>query len=178
MAAEAAASPAMTIEFPPTPENRYELIWLLERHWRSLDALIAGLREAEIVAPLDDWSVKDHVSHLAAWQGKALAVLQGLPAHEGLGLSAELYESLDTDGINSVLHETWRTIPVVEAIAALHHGHARVAASLQSIPWAELEAPVGGPDGRSVLEVVAANTYEHYIEHETWIRQQLAARQG
>jgi hypothetical protein len=32
---------------------------------------------------------------------------------------------------------------------------------------------LNAPEGLTVIDVVAANTYEHFIEHETWIRQQL-----
>jgi hypothetical protein len=171
------------VEFPPTPTTRYELVWLLDKHWRSLDGLVASLREAELVVPLAGWSVKDHLGHLAAWQGKALAVLQGMDANEGLGVSAEQYDTLSMDALNDVIYDTWRSIPVVEVIAALHHGHARVLATVQTKPWPDLEAlapnqPPDRFDGRTVLQVVAANTYEHYMEHEVWLREQLAARQG
>ncbi len=27
-----------------------------------------------------------------------------------------------------------------------------------------------------VIDIVAANTYEHYMEHATWIREQMEAR--
>jgi len=53
-----------------------------------------------------------------------------------------------------------------------------VLAALMLASDAELRAASeeGEIDGRTVLAVVAANTYEHSIEHETWIREKLAQR--
>jgi hypothetical protein len=55
-------------ERPALPRDKGELIERIEAGRAALGEAIAGLSEAQLVAPLDGegWSVKDHLAHLAA----------------------------------------------------------------------------------------------------------------
>ena len=55
------------IHFPPPPRNKAELLEQVRPHRAELEQTVSALSEAELITPgLDGWSVKDHMTHLAA----------------------------------------------------------------------------------------------------------------
>jgi hypothetical protein len=168
----------LTIEYSPRPSDSAQLVLRIREQRANLEALVHSLSDAELLAPLGDWSVKDHLAHLAAWQGKALAALQGRPAHEGLGLAEPPADVLDFDAINVVLHERWKGRSLDEALAAYRRHNVAIVAALENVDFAALLKPYepDDPDGRRVLDIVAANTYEHALEHQVWINRDLQER--
>jgi hypothetical protein len=166
----------LTTEFPPPAANKAELIERVMQQRLSLDALVAPLSAAEMLQPLGGWSVRDHIAHLNVWAGKALAVLQNRPPHDGLGLEWPPADPRDVDTLNAFFHERTRDVPLEDVLEESGRLHTEVLTALMLASERLLHRPMppDEPDGRTVLAVVAANTYEHSIEHETWIREGLA----
>jgi hypothetical protein len=166
----------MSIEFPPRPDGKPELLARIRNHYQRVQALVDMLTEAELLTPLADWSVKDHLAHLAAWQGAALAALDGKLMHEGLGLPQPPADRRDWDSINATLHGIWLAVSPAETKDSLRSGHEALIAALEQTPETGLHAAYRdreAPEGVTIMDVVAANSYEHFLEHETWIREQL-----
>ena len=169
----------MTIEFPPRPATKNELLSRIHRQRESLERLLATLSPDELTCVLEDWSVKDHLAHIAAWLGAARASLAGLRMWQGLGLPGAPANARDWDAINATLYSLWRDVPLGEVLARWQRDHQSTVSVIEAASQAALDSAHGEPDapeGRTVMDVVSANTYEHYLEHETWIRQQLANR--
>jgi len=166
----------MAIEYPPPATNRAELIERIEAQRASLVALLSPLTAEEMTEPRGDWTLKDHIAHLTAWAGKAVALIQDLPAYKGLGLISPPADPRDYDSINAVLHGRDRSLPLEEVVARWGQRHGEVLAVLMLASDRDLRLPTlpGEPDGPSMLAAVANNTYEHSMEHELWIRQALA----
>ena len=168
----------MTIDYPPPATNRAELIERIREARASLAALLSPLVVEQIIRPLDDngWSIRDHLAHLSAWSGKALAIIQDRPAYQGLGLISPPSDPRDYDSINALLHARDLSLSLDEVVARWGERDGEVLAALMLASDRDLRRPTlpGEPDGPSVLAAVANNTYEHYIEHEAWIRRNLA----
>jgi hypothetical protein len=60
---------------------------VLEASWRQFDEAIAELDEAAMTEAgvVEDWSVKDLLGHVAAWERRAIGILERLGAGEPLG---------------------------------------------------------------------------------------------
>src|SRR5688572_29400128 len=102
----------MAIDYPPPPATKLELIERILLQRASLEALLSPITAAEMEVVHADWSFKDHLAHLTAWCGKAVAVLTGRPAYQGLGLSAPPANPRDYDSINDILYARDQFLPL------------------------------------------------------------------
>ncbi len=169
----------MTIEFPPRPAGKAQLLRRIEVSRQSLQALLETLPDERLTAVLDEWSIADHLSHVTAWLGAARAAMQGQAMWHGLDLPRPPVDPRDWDALNTTLHGLLRDLPPADVMERWRAGHEATVRAIEAKTQAELEAPhvePDAPEGLTVIEVVSANTYEHYLEHETWIREQLQAR--
>jgi hypothetical protein len=141
----------------------------------SLEDLLSPITAQEMEVVHGDWSIKDHLAHLNAWCGKAVAVLTGRPAYTGLGLIRPPDNPRDYDSINAIIHARDQSLPLEEVVATSGQRHSEILAALFMVSDADLRQPVppDEPDGPTVLALVANNTYEHSIEHEAYIREAL-----
>lgn len=147
---------------------RTELIDRVRRSWEGLRATVDGLDDTRLGAPgADGWSVKDHLVHVERWEAYLLAELEGRGGRPELGVAAD--ETPDTDAINERLRGTHADVPAAEARRRLAETHERVVALLDTVDVATIR-------GRQAW--IAGNTYEHYDEHEGWIRAHAAAPTG
>jgi uncharacterized protein (TIGR03083 family) len=165
-------------ESSPVPRDKAELLTRIREARAALDRTVDRLGEAQLTTPgPDGWSGKDHLAHLAAWEGKIVAVMEGRPAHEGLGLDEAAYRGANIDEINAHLHERDRDRPLPDVLAAFRRTHGRLLTALEALPEAELTRPYESADAGDVLaDGIAGNTYEHYEEHQATIEALAAQR--
>jgi uncharacterized protein (TIGR03083 family) len=147
----------------------------------DLESLIAQLSDAQMLQPgLDGWSVKDHLAHIAAWEQSMLAILNGRPRHEAMGVSREVFRQ-GVDVVNQVVMERSRTQTLPDVLAEFRRSYQAVLARLDELSDADLRQPYGyylpndrDDDTPPVLDWVMGDTYEHYEEHAAYIRALLA----
>ena len=155
-------------ESSPVPRDKGELLARIREARAALERTVDRLSEEQLTAPgPDGWSAKDHLAHLAAWEGKIVAVMEGRPAHEGLGLDEAAYRGASIDEVNARLHERDHDRPLPDVLDAFRRTHGRLLAALEALPEAELTRPYQSADAGDVLaDGIAGNTYEHYEEHQ------------
>jgi hypothetical protein len=167
------------------PTNKAELMERIDRSWAALEQVIARADEAELTRPggADGWSVKDHLVHLATWERSLLALLEGSPRHEAVGLDKATYEALGTDGVNAAVYERNKDLPLAEALAFVRQTHESVLRVLAAMTDADLlrpyshyqpDEPPHNPD--PVVYWINGNTFGHYEEHTGWIEALLASQ--
>ncbi len=151
------------------PQDRAELLIRIRRGWSTLLQEVADLALDQMLrAAPGEWSIKDHLAHLAAWERYLLLHhLQGHPSTEVLQISAAEAAAFDIDRMNAILRERSREQPADEVFAELHRNHARLLAALETLDEAALAHPGPADDlvDRPLVESIAGNTYEHYPEH-------------
>lgn len=153
-----------------TPQQRADLLQRIHTSRAALDQTIAGLSEQQLATPGPDggWSVKDHLAHLAAWERKLLAIIQGQPGYVGLQVDPATYEHSDIDELNAILHERFRALSPAAALAASRQSYEQLMAAIGRLSAADLGAPYapGDPDDhRRIFDGIVDNTYAHYDEH-------------
>lgn len=159
--------------------NKAVLIERIDNSWPLLQAALNQLSEEQLSSIKDPagWAVKDHVMHMAAWERGVVFLLQGRPRHEGMWVDEAVYQSGSFETINVAVFERFANLPAKEALAALAQAHQEMMAVLEGLSDADLARPYGdyvpeeaGEEGGApVINVVLADTADHFAEHLEWI---------
>src|SRR5277367_4333102 len=103
----------------PVPDRiiKAQLLPTMQMGWEGLWAYLDTLSEAQVTQPKDagGWSVKDHVIHLAVWEGSMNDVLEKKPRWGYMGVSLPAWESGDINRINDEIYQrnkelTWAQV--------------------------------------------------------------------
>jgi hypothetical protein len=163
----------------PRLMTKAELMAAIQRNWEALEAALLRMTEAQLTTPQDagGWTVKDHLIHLAGWEGAVVSFLQRRPMYAGLGVDAALYRSGDIDAINEAVVQQSKNLPLGEALALFRDVHRQLMELLQPLTDADLLQPYGhylpdepgAGDDLPAVTVIGNNTADHYAEHQAWI---------
>jgi uncharacterized protein (TIGR03083 family) len=166
------------------PIAKADLLADIERDWTKLNMALDQLTETQLTTPTDaqGWTAKDHVIHIMAWERSMVTMLQGKPRHEGLGVAEDLYLTKGFDAINAVIQAQHQALPLAEALAQLRQTHQQLLDLLEPLSDQDLQQPYrhylpdepGEGDGPPAINVVYANSTEHFREHLDWIEELVA----
>lgn len=160
------------------PKTTAELLSRVDRAWAALEDTVGRLTPAQLTGARDPagWAVKDHLMHIAAWEGAFVGRLAGRPTHEALGLDESVL-ARDEDAVNAALFERDRHLPLEEVLDAVRASHRAARARLAALGDHAVAGTVAdvlppGPDGGAdpAAPWIGGNTWEHYEAHLTWIR--------
>ncbi len=147
--------------------------------WEELWAYLSGLAPGQLTGLYDaeGWTVKDHLTHLVAWEQSVISMFEGQPRHLGLGVDQALYEADEFDPINAAIQQQRKDVPLEAALDQLRGTHAELMRHLESTSDSELNRPAGEVfpqvvpgEQRTPGRIVFDNTAEHFREHLEWIR--------
>ena len=148
--------------------------------WDRLEATVAGLDDAAWhlpgAAPSDaggpDWSLAEHVGHVADWQELAIDYV-AVAAQTGRWPSDDDFDGGDFDRYNERRRAPWTTMPAAVIQARLAAARPRLIATVRALP----EDVIRGDAGWGWIHMVLGG---HYLDHlavlEPWA-DQLRARQ-
>jgi hypothetical protein len=164
--------------------TKVELLRDIEMAWSALIGAVNRLTEAQSTRLRDEqgWSVKDHITHMTAWERSVVFLLQHKPRHEGLGVPEEVFLQRDDDVTNAAIQTRHKAQPLSDAVSELRDVHARLLNLIQPLTDEDLHKPYSHflpneqrDDDPAVIETIYGNTSEHFNEHLEWI-QALATR--
>jgi hypothetical protein len=145
----------------------------LREQFDRWEATLAGLSEEQITTPLSpsDWSVKDNLAHLWAWQLRSIARLEAaLKGHEPVlptflaGASGVTEENVDE--INAQIFEAYRATPWSQVYQDWQSGRLKVM-ELGAM-FSQRDLLDGGKYtwlGNLALVDLLLGTYDHHQEH-------------
>lgn len=155
----------------------------VDETWSDLAELVESLGpEGLEITGRDGWAVKDHLAHVGAWEQSLLAIFEGADRLKAMGLDAV---EDDTDAINAAVWSLHRDRPAGDALAYFRKSHSDLMARLDALSDSDLQLPYAfyqpssAPEDfsdRPVIDWVAGNTYEHYLEHIDWIKSLISQR--
>ncbi len=155
------------------PTNNQELLDKVEAahsEWQQLLSEVGAGRMGE-PGVTGEWSVKDIIAHIAAWEGRVLDRMES----EATGAPLEM-AGWDMDKMNEAFYEHSRERSLEAVLQDAHAAHAHLMDRVQSLSEEALFE--GGhfqwTNGDPLCYWIAGNTYEHYDEHAAPIREWLA----
>jgi hypothetical protein len=161
--------------------TRDELFDEIDRRWSELNAALDALPPDRLTGPRDaaGWTATDHINHLAAWANSIVALLQGRPRHEVLGIDESLYLSRDFDVENAAIQQNMAALTAGEARANLRAVHQALVDEVARLTDADLARPYRhylpneprDDDGPTAEAMVRGDTIDHYGEHLAWIEE-------
>jgi hypothetical protein len=149
--------------------TKSELLANIRRDRVTLDALVASLSEAQMIAPELDagWSVKDVLAHIGVWERRCASWLEAVDRGE----TPERPEVQDVDGANARDYAAAKDAAPATVLAQSRESHAALLRSVEALAEADLadERRFGWP----VWQMASSNSDEHYREHieqiEAWL---------
>lgn len=100
----------------------------------ALEAALDRLGPEQLAGSADaqGWTVKDHLTHLAAWERSMTYLLRGRPRHEGLGVPEETYQRGDVDATNAAIYARAKDRAPDDALADFRDAHRELLAAQSS----------------------------------------------
>ena len=164
-------------------KNKQQILFTLREAYDRWEDLLASLTETQITAPLypSDWTIKDVVAHLRAWQQRSIARLEAA-LHDREPRYPQWPSDLDPEpegqphSLNAWLYETYREQPWSSVYPNWRDGFLRFLELGEAIPEEALFAEGKYPwlEGYT-LSAVFRGSYEHHQEHYetlvTWLQE-------
>jgi hypothetical protein len=159
--------------------SKQKILDLIRVEWEALETVLARLNRDQMLQPgvTGDWSVKDLVAHLAAWEGKMVQWLEESLRGEVPDRPAPGQSWDDIDWVNEQFYTENRDKTLAEVLAAFRDGHRHAQQVIENLSEEELLDPhrFEWRKGDPMWHLVATNTWEHYQEHretiENWLKE-------
>lgn len=158
--------------------NKSEALQKIDDSWRRLTELVEAIDPATFLQPVkDEWSPKDHVAHVSAWEEYLLAILEKRDRFMSMGV-ANLRDIETTDEINDAVFQARRNLAPDVVRTSFAETHRNVRAAIESLTDADLQRPRSDfepesegsePSEESLLDEIEWNTWGHYALHIEWL---------
>ena len=143
--------------------NALEFLEEEREAWRPFEAL-DGLTDEQLDAPIDaahDWSGRDLIAHMVAWQANALDVARELAIGEKSATKERSDRDWDErgDAINAEIQAEWRAFPMAEVRRRLREVPGDLRGYLTVVPetrWLK---------HADHLRFFVDETIDHYADH-------------
>ncbi len=146
-----------------------ELLRDIELEWAHIERICASMREEEMVASpaSGEWSVKDTLCHISAWEKYLLDRLgYVLTGHKPLYPPMSNWD--DVHRFNAQVYTDNQDRPLNSAIIEFRSLYRGVMTVLESMDDAQLNQLYNydfPEDHLTVLRLIRGNTCDHYLEH-------------
>ncbi len=144
---------------------------------RTADLLSPEQQATAAIMP--DWTVKDLLAHVTAWEQHFIAQAEAAQQGEPVDRPAGGYTEENIDRMNAASHAASKDTPLTEVMAAFERSFFTFQRTIARLPDEALFTS-GYYDftGKACLwQFAAANGYDHYREHAEMIRAWLAAQE-
>jgi hypothetical protein len=143
--------------------NALEFLEEEREAWRPFEAL-DGLTDEQLDTPIDeahDWSGRDLIAHLVAWQENCLAVAKELAVGETSPTKERSDKEWDErgDAINLDIQVEWRALPIEEVRRRLRETPGELRGYLTVVPESRWLKHADN------LRYFIDETIDHYAEH-------------
>jgi hypothetical protein len=137
----------------------------------------------DILAPLDetqmttegvngDWSIKDVLAHITAWQNRLLVWLHAATQNEDPTISGpDTLEEMDR--LNEQFYKENKSRPLDDVLTGFRTTYLQIVDEVQVLNEEDLTDPhrFSWMKGNPLWYVIAGDTYKHYQEHTGTIQQ-------
>jgi hypothetical protein len=146
-----------------------KLLTEIEQEWANIERICFSLPTDDLVKPgvQGEWSVKDILAHLSAWEKYLLDrlgyVMTGQPPLYPVMTSME-----DVNRFNAQVYSENKDRPLASVVIEFRNLYKGIMTVLEALDEDQLNQPYTYDfpnDTLSLLQLIRANTCEHYGEH-------------
>jgi hypothetical protein len=163
---------------PELPDNREELLRQIREEREAFERVLAQIPEKMLLQPLLDggWSVKDILSHIAAWEGMMRDWVEA--ALRGETPDRPVRGDDWVDALNVSLYEKNKAEALASVQLLFAASYERAYETAMRLTGAELFDPdyFAWRAGSPLAVLVAANTCWHYREHREQLERLVGAQ--
>lgn len=142
----------------------------------ALENILAPLDETQMTREgvIGDWSIKDVLAHITAWQHRLLVWLHAATQNEEPAISGPDSDE-EMDRLNEQFYEENKSRPLDDVLAGFRATYLQIVNDVQVLNDEDLTDPhrFTWMKGNPLWYVVAGDTYEHYQEHSGSIQEWL-----
>lgn len=119
----------------PRPTSKTDLLAAIEKERGALEAELEKLSTDQIVdsGTVGDWSVKDVLAHLIAWEQMCLTWYKAGLKDEIPDLPAVGFKWNETPALNQHIYEKYRDVPLDEIMQQFHASHEEILGVIQGL---------------------------------------------
>lgn len=158
--------------------EKNQLINTLRIERAAWDALLKEVGEERMSTPgvVGDWSVKDIIAHITAWQRRPVEWLAAARRGDKPKPAPWPPSLAGDDPINAWIYDANRNRPLKEVLAESRQVHDKLMQGLESMPEQELNdaSRFSWLNGNSLADSIPGNSYEHYQHHsqdiQAWLK--------
>lgn len=169
------------------PHTTEAFLLELEEQRHALMETVRAMSDEQISAlsTPTEWSVKDHLAHLATWALGMVALLKKENRWEAMGIDPEfVYHAEEFDEINALIYHHHKDQSMPRVLTYFNDVHGQFAHTLRHTHHEDLYQPYsyfqpdepGEDSGEPIIKWLVSNSYGHYAEHLVWIRQMIVAK--
>jgi hypothetical protein len=155
----------------PEKSTRAELMAELDHEWASIERICFSMTEADMVTSraAGEWSVKDTLVHLSAWEKYLLDRLSYVMT--GMKPQYPVMTSWDeVHRFNAQVYEQNKDRPLTSVVIEFRSLYRGVMTSLKALSDEQLKQAYRydfPDDSLTLLQLILANTCDHFREHCT-----------
>lgn len=148
--------------------NKAELLAAIREEYARLEGLVKDMGEDELAAPgvVGQWSVKDILAHLTAWNRLLPGWLEAARIGATPIMPSEGYTWRDMDRLNAAIYHANKDSAWDKVINEFREAHQRVLHEVEALSEDELTNPqrYNWMGGKPLTNLIASDTHEHYKE--------------
>lgn len=150
--------------------NHSDLLQALAASRPEVDAALAGLTDEQLIESgvLGDWTVKDVLAHLTAWEVELVTALGKLARGQTPKPVGET--DAETDALNAKWHTDYPARPLDRVLADYRSVRPQTIRQVERLTDADLTAPRQWLKGGALHDMILSETIEHDAEHLPHIR--------
>jgi len=142
-----------------------ELLTRLHESRSELEAALAGLTDAQLTTPgaMDDWTVKDVLAHLTAWEVELVTLL----GRWQLGHKPNPLPDDDqaVARLNAKWHKDYQERPLARVLADWGAVRQQTLRQVERLKDTDLTTPRKWLHGETLADTIKSETFEHEAEH-------------
>jgi hypothetical protein len=162
-----------------TQPSKQELLDAIKESRAKLEDLLSGLSEDQMTqaGAQDNWSIKDLLAHIIAWERLAMDRIHAATTGEALQFPVIKTDDF-VDTFNAEAFEANKDRALDDVLADFHATHQAFYAQIETLDENLLPQtlPFDWAGDLTFQVLISANTYWHYPEHaeaiENWLGQQ------
>jgi hypothetical protein len=157
--------------------DKAKLLDEMRTKYAALEDILAPLDETQMTTEgvNGDWSIKDVLAHITAWQHRLLVWLHAATQNEEPAISG-LDSDEAMDRLNEQFYKENKSRPLDDVLTDFRTTYMQIVDEVQVLNEEDLTDPhrFTWMKGNPLWYIIAGNTYEHYQQHRGPIQEWLA----